>query len=524
MTGAFRLVINKGDTTERSYPLMNQPITIGRAADNAIVLDDKRVSRHHAAVSDEGGVCLLRDLNSQNGTWLSDRKIETAELRAGDIFVIGGSSIMLDAVGEDVFTHDDTAGGNTMVKPAKDILRNTLEERIDDSSIDILKRRTSMLSALYHLSRSIMQEFEIEPILNMTADIILRNIRAERVYIIMRDGATGAIRPVVTRSCYNKISPPSSSRGDTGTEHRLMFSRTLINKVMDEAVSLLVADAKRDARFRESESIFMCGIRSAMCVPLLGTESVIGTIYVDILNGESQFSQDELDLLTTMGNLAAIVIEQARLRENVRRESEARQSLMRYHSPQMVDEIVRGRGMCEVNERMISVLFADIKDFTPLSEQLGPMETSRLLSEYFDIVTDVVFSYRGSIDKFIGDAAMAIFGAPVPDSHHSEMAVRAAIDIQKEIRKLGKYRIRIGINSGPAVIGNIGSSKRIEYTAIGDTVNIAARLEKLAGPDEIFISGTINGNVRDIFRTREIGRQKVKGKTMEIDVYEVLGE
>jgi adenylate cyclase len=291
---------------------------------------------------------------------------------------------------------------------------------------------------------------------------------------------------------------------------------------MNEEIALLVADAKRDSRFAESKSIFLYGIRSAMCVPLLGLEHVIGAIYVDNLNADKQFTHDELALLTTIGNLAAISIEEANLRDKIRREREDRQCLMRYHSPQIVEEIIKGRGICEVNERMITVLFVDITKFTRLSEELGPMNTATLLNEYFDIIIDEVFRYKGSIDKFIGDAVMAIFGAPLQTTDYTEMSVRAAIEIQKRIQKLNKYAVRIGINTGTAVIGNIGSSKRMEYTAIGDTVNIASRLEKMAGAGKIYIGETTYNHIKDVFHTRPVGIQKVRGKMTEVDVYEVL--
>jgi len=171
---------------------------------------------------------------------------------------------------------------------------------------------------------------------------------------------------------------------------------------------------------------------------------------------------------------------------------------------------------------MITVLFVDIKDFTQLSESIGPLETVKLLNEYFDIITDIVFKYNGSIDKFIGDAAMAMFGAPFSSVDYTEMAVRAAIDIHKELKRLNKYEFRIGINTGPAVIGNIGSTKRLEYTSIGDTVNVASRLEKMAAPGKIYIGKTTYENIKDIFETKPVSKQTVKGKTMEVSVYEVL--
>lgn len=519
MTGTFKpinLIISEGEGKGEAYPLLNFPFRIGRAVDNDIVLEDKRVSRHHSEILLRDSEYIIKDLGSQNGTWVNGAKVTTASIKIGDTITIGGNTLLFDKEKEeDIFLEEDTSDFKTTIRPAKDILKDAIEEK-EDSSVDLLRKRTLMLSALYQISRDILKESRIGSILNLTADIILSNIRAERLFILMKD-ETGTINPVLVRD----VHTPSFDKGrDTGGDN-LMLSRTVINRVMDEEISLLVADAKRDSRFKESESVFLYGIRSAMCVPLLGEKSV-GTIYVDILNADRQFAQDELHLLTTIGNLAAISIEQVILRDKIRKESEARQSLMRYHSPQVVEEIIRGKGTCEVNERMITVVFTDIKDFTRFSEELGPMETARLLNEYFDIITDVVFRYKGSIDKFIGDAAMVIFGAPFSDIDYTEMAVRAAIDIQKEIKKLGKFEIRIGINTGTAVIGNIGSTKRVEYTAIGDTVNIASRLEEMAGGGEIYIGETTYKQIKDIFNTRPIGMQRVKGKTTEVEVYEVL--
>ncbi|MDP3113008.1 MAG: adenylate/guanylate cyclase domain-containing protein [Thermodesulfovibrionales bacterium] len=514
MPETFKLNITSGERKDETYPLLNFPFRIGRAADNDIAFEDKRVSRHHTEIFLSNGEYFIKDLGSQNGTWVNGVKITSTGIKTGDAIIIGGNTLLFDSGKEDIFVEADTSDLQTIIKPAKDILIGTIEEKDDGFSPDILRKRTAMLSALYQISRDILKESEIDSILNLTANTILGNIKAERVYILMKDEELGSIKTALARDA-GKIS---------GKEDKLMLSRTVINRVMDEEISLLVADAKRDSRFKESESIFMYGIRSAMCVPLLGAERVTGAIYVDILNSDRQFTHDELHLLTTIGNISAIGIEQTNLRDKMLKEREARQSLMRYHSPQVVEEIIKGKGTCEVSERMITVLFTDIKGFTRLSEELGPMETVRLLNEYFDIITDVVFRYKGSIDKFIGDAAMAIFGAPFHDMDYTEMAVKAAIDIQKEIKKLNKFEVRIGINTGTAVIGNIGSSKRVEYTAIGDTINIASRLEKMAAEGSIYIGEATYEQIKGIFKTRSIGMQKIKGKTMEVGIYEVIYE
>ncbi len=530
--------------------------------DNNIVLADRRVSRYHAEILAEDHSYVLRDLGSSNGTFLNSARINRAPLTPGDRIAIGSSVFSFDQGEEDIFPEDQETD-TTTVKPARDILKNVIEEKGDTPS-DRGRGRQNILGALYQLSKSIVTISEIRSILRQTTDIIFSNLAAERIYILVKDEASDAITPLVSRDLYTRLGKylldakvvteeqirearalqdreggklgeklvelgyvsedtvRDFLRKQSGKESKLMLSRSVINRVMDEEISLLVADARRDTRFSESESIFLYGIRSAMCVPLLGASRVAGAIYVDNLNAGQQFTEEDLDLLTTIGNLTAISIEEANLREKIHREREARLCLMRYHSPQVVEEIIKGGGTCEVNERTITVLFTDIKDFTRLSEALGPRESANLLNEYFDIVIDSVFRYNGSVDKFIGDAVMAIFGPPFLTNAFTEMAVRAAVDMRDKIQKLNKYAIRIGINTGPAVIGNIGSSRRMEYTAIGDTVNIASRLEKMAGPGQIFVGDATYRHIRDLFHTRSVGMQKVRGKVTEVSVYEVV--
>lgn len=556
------LIISEGEKKGEVYSILNFPFRIGRMSDNDIVFEDKRVSRYHAEIRLKNDAYIIRDLGSRNGTFVNGARVDSIKLNSGDKITVGINSLLFDYEKEDMFSEGDMTN-TTSIKRAKEILKDVMEEDIEDQTADFFSRQT-ILSALYELSKGILRESEIGPIFNLTVDIILKNMGAERIYILLKDEKSKVIKPVFVRDIHTRtgqhlisaklvteaqiqeaLSLQKKEGGRLGSklvklghiteekfnaflskrsseEDRLMLSKSVIDRVMNEEISLLVADARKDSRFSESKSIFLYGIRSAMCVPLLGAESVAGTIYVDNLNADRQFTQAELNLLTTIGNLAAIAIEEANLRDKVLREREVRQCLMRYHSPQVVEEIIKDKGTCEINEKMITVLFVDIKDFTRLSEELGPVGSATLLNEYFDIITEVVFGYKGSIDKFIGDAAMAIFGAPFHDVKCSETAVRAAIDIQKRLRELNKYEIRVGINTGPAVIGNLGSTKRTEYTAIGDTVNIASRLEKMAGPGKIYIGETTYEHVKGIFSTAPIGIQRVKGKTMDVSVYEVL--
>jgi len=202
----------------------------------------------------------------------------------------------------------------------------------------------------------------------------------------------------------------------------------------------------------------------------------------------------------------------------------------------VVDEMLASGQDVKVGgqRRDISVIFVDIRGFTPMSERLQPEEVIVVLNEYLDLCTKAVFNWHGTLDKFIGDGVMAIFGAPVDLPDHAAYAVRAALEMKRqsdllEQRCLERYGIGvkfgIGIHCGPAVVGNIGSEMlRLDYTAIGDTVNLSARLESNAKPGQILISGDLHERVQGRFLTEDIGPIKVKGKEQPVQVYAVLGE
>jgi adenylate cyclase len=180
-------------------------------------------------------------------------------------------------------------------------------------------------------------------------------------------------------------------------------------------------------------------------------------------------------------------------------------------------------------EKRVTILFTDIVNFTPLSERLSPTEVSVLLNQYYSEMTDIIFHYFGTLDKFIGDAIMAVFGAPIERENDAESALKAALEMRRALFEMMKNResdrrfdMRLGINTGRVVAGNLGSPKRMDYTVIGDTVNTASRLESIADPNQILIGEHTYEIVKDKFNIKKIGQKKVKGKRQAINVYEVL--
>lgn len=205
----------------------------------------------------------------------------------------------------------------------------------------------------------------------------------------------------------------------------------------------------------------------------------------------------------------------------------------RYVGPEVVKEILAaGEDALRLGgvRRPLTVLFLDVRNFTPLSERLQPEEVVRILNRSFEMITQVIFKHGGTLDKFIGDAVMVLFNAPLDLPDHPLRAVLAAREIQERARAIqaeleARYgcsvRFGIGINTGEAVVGNIGSSTRMEYTAIGDAVNLAARLESVAGPGQILISESTWQAVAGRVEAEPLGPIPVKGKSRPVNVYAV---
>jgi adenylate cyclase len=209
-------------------------------------------------------------------------------------------------------------------------------------------------------------------------------------------------------------------------------------------------------------------------------------------------------------------------------------SFGQYVTPEIVNLILENPDSqwMKGSEVEATVLFVDIRGFTTLSEDKNPESIVELLNNYFTRVTDAVITHGGHLNKFVGDEAMAVFGAPVPNLEHAEAAVKAALDIQTKISGLDRgtlikgmaIQVGIGINSGVMVAGNLGSEKRMEYTVIGDNVNVASRLTSLAKPGEILISGQTYELIKDKSRLKIEKRRKtlVRGRKMKVDIFTVL--
>ena len=242
-------------------------------------------------------------------------------------------------------------------------------------------------------------------------------------------------------------------------------------------------------------------------------------------------TSDELAVVGQVMSQAAADLELSE--KQIRVEQEIRSDLGRYLPAELVDKVVRReQDMALGGERReITVMFADVVEFTPLAEQMPPEQVVRILNELFTIVTEIVFKHEGTVDKFVGDCVMAIWGAPTSMEDHATRALEAAEEIISWLevgnatweKKYGvTVRIAIGINSGEAVVGNVGSESRMEYTAIGTTVNVAARLEAIARPQQILVSENTARMAGEGFQLASAGERTLAGSTEPLQLFEVV--
>jgi adenylate cyclase len=263
-----------------------------------------------------------------------------------------------------------------------------------------------------------------------------------------------------------------------------------------------------------------------MYAPLIWHGEVLGIVCVDNYIVDDAFTDDDLHLLMAMASQAAMFVKNHRLQENLLHEKVVRSNLLRQFSPQVashLEKLLRSPerlGLGGERVEPVTILNSDVRGFTALSARLEPREVMEMLNQLFGVCIPIIFKYYGTVDKYIGDGILAVFGSPNPDPKGDQWAnaVRAALEMQQAVRKVGKewktmgrpvYEIGIGIHTGPVLQGFIGSAEQMEYTVIGDTVNRASRYCYGAGRGEIIISSAVYQHVAGLV---DVVRKTIKSK------------
>ncbi|HUF38206.1 MAG TPA: adenylate/guanylate cyclase domain-containing protein [Anaerolineales bacterium] len=528
------------------------------------------------------------------------------------------------------------------VKHARD-----LRAKLDQISERVKKNEDERedLLALADISQIVNSSLDLNTVLEIVMDTIIRITGAERCFLMLRDQA-GELQMRMARNWEREAIHPSEFE----------VSMTVINKVASSNIPVLSTNAQEDPRFGGQQSIVSYSLRSILCVPMTVKGEVTGVIYADNRIRTGLFTEAERNLLMAFGNQAAIAIENASLFESVRRtlaevtelknlmdnvfasiasgvitadvdnkimlfneaaeailgESKSAligndfdQSLAHFAVPiEALIQSVRARGEHIVGqelilklpndgqkdlilnisplkgaqdgtpgvaivvddltekkrlegqrkmfERMVSpaviaqlnpekmqlggrlvsltTLFCDIRGFTNFSEGLDPEVLVAVLNRYLSVAADAILEFEGTIDKFMGDAVMAWFNAPIPQADHAARAVKAALRIREGVLALHSrfpsehhLSVGVGINYGIAVLGLVGTESRLEYTAIGDSVNTAKRIQENSAPNQILICDSTYDQVRDFVEVRSVEPLHAKGKREPLAIYEVVG-
>ena len=543
------LDITTHDGKQLRRKIEKETFTIGRSTDNNLTLSDKSVSRHHTEIKKTKEGYLLTDLGSYNGTKVNGKLTQSVLLKHDDKIKIGLTSLTFLVEEKDAASQESSlvlTADKDIENEHKEVLKSLSQSSAIDSK-DLLvspgtmktpkeaaisappeetqielERRNKVLFVLYEISRQLNTIHDFKELLKRIMDLIFMVISADYGFLVLTgDETEDQLIPMVVKYRDNREK-------ETG---KLKASKTLIHKVIHDKVAILTSNAMTDSRFNGAKSLFIQKIKSAICVPLWRKDKIIGVIQLDSMQFDNQFTQDDLELLKAIGSQMAMIIEQANLNEKIRQEEIMRSFLERFLSPQVVEMILKGsQDIMEPKDLTATVLFTDIIDFTQLAEQSPPLETNIILNQYFSAMVEIIFRFNGTLDKYIGDGLMAVFGAPMEGENDAERAILAAKEMKRQLAVMmatkegsrKKLDIRIGINTGRVVAGNIGSPRRLDYTVIGDPVNIASRLESIAKPNQILIGEETYRAVKGKFKIKKIGPKKVKGKSAEIMVYEVM--
>jgi adenylate cyclase len=562
-------IIIQGPGHDGTRLALREGITsFGRLPSNDVILLGDLVSRHHSRITFFEGKATLQDLGSHNGSWVNDEKVTTRVLKESDVVRIGnfhlafhyGAIGQMGSVGFEETTgaeEDDpnrpnvpsAMMGNTRKRPAlpapstlppdtaneEDEGRDLPDGPMPSGSVLIQQiervrqgkaeadASTQALLLLYRATEALSKAVNLKSYLDELLSLILDQIRTEYAGFLTTDD--GSSEPKLT-----------AARDRRGARPDLPVAMNVVRWVTQKNFAVTSEDITQDFRFETGRAMkaIQEDSRAVACVPVASRRRVRGAIYLARAN--PPFRDQELDAISAIAHLAILGIERAELREQMLEEGLTREVLARFHSPDVVEQILKNTRPNEaprpfLDGKTATISFCDIQGFTALTERLPVEEISELLNAYYEQMSAITLKHRGTIDKFLGGGIMSIFGAPFSYGNDAGRAVAAALEMRDAFDALmrarphvGPRRLRVGINTGWVLAGTVGSQRRLEYTAIGDTVNAASRLEASAAPGAILIGEATYPLVSELFEVRKLGLQQIRGRYEPLEVYEVVGK
>lgn len=465
-------------------------ITIGRSAENDLMVPDASASRVHAELQFHPAVnaLILRDLDSTNGTFANRERVTgPCMLQSGDTFRIG----------EHIFTvrNRDPNPAARADPGTRPLTRDLLLESLDHHAV-----------LLYKIAQQLNTVLDVDSALEEVAGLIRASLGADRCEVILAER-------------FDQL-------GEMG------FPTSIARMAIEKRHAVIIPEMPRDAEGKYGKSSTLMRVSSALCVPVMSGEELLGLIYMYKTSpGTRRFDESDLRLAVAISHQAALTIQRTQLIKRVQREREVRLLLQRFLSPPeaeyLLEDYVRTGELPGLTEQKLTVLVADLENSTGLAERMGPKRFGDLLARYYQEMTSIIFRNGGMLDKYLGDGLMAVFGMNRAQLEPEVSAVRAGLEMLEKLEDINRggdapIEIGIGVNTGMVVAGYVGTDERVEFTVLGDAVNVAFRLEALARPHRLLIGPGTTGAISGQFNLQRVGALDLKGRLQPVQVHEVL--
>ncbi|HVT57982.1 MAG TPA: adenylate/guanylate cyclase domain-containing protein [Thermoanaerobaculia bacterium] len=506
---------------------VGRTMVVGRSPTCDLPIRDLTVSRRHGELELTAGGLRIRDLGSTNGTFINGARVNEGVAAPGARVAFGKVAFHLEAEDQALPAaaaerpEGDSSAGTAILFQVPIARSGDAAARLTDeapspptSSLGAEApggRRAAFLELLLAITRELMQQGDTGRLLEKAARLGLQALSVDRVEILTL-GLDGELVPRVSKNRPGTsvlpaiptvsvppapVSPGGAAAAAAAAATAAVIARVprpTARKAMSERSALLIGTAEVRAG-----SPAAAGFERAVCAPLIGSQaSVLGVINA-YSQGSEALGPEDLEPFATFTGMVAAALEYSQLMERARRRAVALAARQRHFAPYLAEQIASQQGELRLEgaKRHAVVLFADLRDFTTLAEGLDPGEIASLLGEFFTEMAETVFEHGGTLDKFLGDAVMALWGAPVPRHDDTAQAVQAAIAMQRGLERLNEgwrrqgrptLALGIGMDLGQVFAGDLGSDRRQDFTAIGAAVNRAAHLCRLAGPGEILIT------------------------------------
>ena len=472
----------------QKYTLKPGGNTIGRHPNNDIVIAEPSASRQHARIdyNRSTDTALLQDLSSTNGTYINRRRLSyTYRLQHLDMIRIGSSTINVVIRGTDEPLDS--------VKGPQKFTRERLLEALDHHTV-----------LMYQISERLNTVMNLSDCLEEVAFLMKQAMGADKCKVILKEQ-------------FDQME-------------EFGFPSTLAQSAIEEKSAVVIPDMAQSDAKSDSESATLLKIRSALCVPIMAENDVIGLIYMYKSKPDAgPFTNTDLQVAIAISHQAALTIQRVNLLNKVQQEQSLRQMFQRFVSPQEVDYVLRDYDLHGtlpgLKERKISVLFADITDSTGLAETMGAQDFGRMLNKYYLEITNIIFEYFGVV-RYLGDGVLSVFGMSDEKPNHKQNSVESAVAIVKRMQALSDefdqpLNLRLSLKAGRAVVGYVGTRERVEFTVLGDLVNVAKGMNSFAGPNQILVGEQIYKSVSEQYTMNKLDSIIIKGRKGQVKIYEL---